>query len=336
MAVTIKDIAKIAGVTHSTVSRCLNDRPGVSDAMRLKIKQIAQDLEFEFNANARGLNTSKTGTIGVIVNEDDADGQPHIFTNTFLRHIRQQLEEHDLDTLTTFSHNNFSGKDNILKLVNRRKVDGLIILSNNIGIDSIRFLHENRFPFIYAHQVPPETAEAVNAVYCDHFRGGYLAAKHLLDRGHKRLLCLARRDNRAEFRLRTEGFMSALAEAGIPFDETDIVPVEGFLHSGPGIIELIQPLLKNHDAVFAHTDLIALVVMKELLKLGYRIPDDVAIAGYDNIELCSFFEPNLTTIAQPAKKISIQTCNSLIKILSGRTGHTRIIIQPELVVRDST
>ncbi len=336
MAVTIKDIAKMAGVTHSTVSRCLNDKPGVSEAMRLKIKRIAQDLGFEFNANARGLNTSKTGTIGIIVNEDDADGQPHIFTNTFLRHIRQQLEEHDLDTLTTFSHNNFSGKDNILKLVNRRKVDGLIILSNNIGLDSIKFLHENNFPFIYAHQVPPETAETVNAVYCDHFRGGYLAARHLLDRGYKRLLCLSRRDNRTEFILRTNGFSAALEEAGIPFDESNIVPVEGFLHSGPKIIEDILPLLKNHDAIFAHTDLIALVVMKELLKRGYRIPDDLAVVGYDNSELCSFFEPNLSTIAQPAKQISLQTCNSLIKILSGSAEHSRIIIQPELVVRKST
>lgn len=336
MHVTIKDIARIAGVTHSTVSRCLNDKPGVSDSMRVVIKKIARDMGFEFNANARSLNTSKTGTIGIILEEDYCSSNLHFYTNSFLWHIRQRLEEEDLDTLTTFSRNNVSKKDNILKLVNRRKVDGLILLSSTIGKSSIDFLGQTGTPFIFSHQIPSSSFGEVNAVFCDHFKGGYMATRHLIDQGCRNILCITREDQREEFSLRTKGYKVALKEAGLPFNSKHIISGGYSLNCGSETIDKIEPYLSEADGIFAHTDLLALGVLKELKKRGIRIPGDIAIIGYDNIELCTYVEPALSSICQPSLEISIQTCENLIRMMAGESLSSRTMIPPTLIHRLSS
>ncbi len=335
MAVTIKDIARIAGVTHSTVSRCLNEKPGVSPAKREEIKKIARDLGFEYNANARSLNTSKTGTIGIILNDDADDDQPHFYTNTFLKHIRHQLEEGDLDILTTFKKNVISNKDNIIRLVNRRKVDGFIILSSSIEKKTLEFLKKGNIPFVFSHQIPPLEAGSVNAVYCDHETGGYMATRCLLDKGRRKILCLCRPEDRREFSLRTLGYRKALEEYGIGVDESLIIQGINDLEKIDEMWETLSPYLNRIDAVFAHTDIMGIVLIKALEKRGIAVPGDIAVVGYDNIGLCSFVEPNLTSVAQPSKAISVQTCELLIDLLSGRREARKVVIPPELVIRDS-
>ncbi len=335
MAVTIKDIARIAGVTHSTVSRCLNDKPGVSDAKRVEIKKIARDLGFEYNANARSLNTSKTGTVGIILNDDADDNQPHFYTNTFLRHIRHQLEEEDLDILTTFTRNNISGKDNIVRLVNRKKVDGFIILSSTIDSGTIDFLRDNKVPFVFSHQIPPKELGEVNAVYCDHVNGGYLATRHLLEQGRRRILCLTRPDKRFEFSQRTLGYKSALMEFGLSYDKSLVVSGINDLSRRDEMWDILSGQAGRIDAIFAHTDIMAITAQKALEKKDWQIPSDIAIVGYDNIGLCTFVEPALTSVAQPSKTISVKTCEILIRLLSGEDVKSRIIVPPWLVVRES-
>ena len=151
--------------------------------MRGEIKKIAADLGFEFNANARGLNTSRTGTIGIILDDQIGNTNLHFFTNSFLAEIRNTLEKEDLDVLTSFTRNSYSQKDNIIKLVNGRKVDGLIILNSSPEKESINFLKESRVPFVFSHQIPKKRYGKVNAVYCDHMEGGRLAVEHLISRG---------------------------------------------------------------------------------------------------------------------------------------------------------
>ena len=336
MAVTIKDIAKIAGVTHSTVSRCLNDKPGVSDSVRAEIKKIAADLGFEFNANARGLNTSRTGTIGIIMNEDLGDGNLHFFSNSFLSQIRNILEKADLDMLTSFSRNSLNQKDNIKKLVNRRKVDGLILLCSSITKDSVDFLRASKTPFIFSHQIPSRNFGEVNAVYCDHMKGGYLAAKHLIDRGRRNIVCVKRKDDRTEFQMRTDGYVKALNDHGLPYRPEYILPGGSTLDCGREIMADIEPFLGEIDGIFAHTDLLALALLKEFRHRGIRIPEDISLIGYDNIELCTYVEPNLSSINQPSRDISVQTCEILIRQLNGIVEPDIRVIPPELIIRASS
>lgn len=335
MPVTIKDIARIAGVNHSTVSRCLNDKPGVSDAVRAEIKKIAADMGFEFNANARGLNTSKTNTIGIIMDEDYHTGNLHFFTNAFLRHIRQRLEKEDLDTITTFPLNNVSGKDNIRKLVKRRRVDGLIILSSAVTKETVDFLRDRSVPFVFSHKIPSADFGPVNAVSCDHYRGGYLATEQLIKRGCKNILCLVREDSRDEFFQRTRGYEAALRDKGIPIVPEYIVPGGYSLNCGRETVKRLESLLGSIDGIFAHTDILALGVMKELKKRGFRIPEDIALIGYDDIELCTYVEPELSSISQPSRDISVETCDRLFRLMAGEQLQEKTVLPPHVVLRES-
>ncbi len=330
MPATIKDIARIAGVTHSTVSRCLNNKPGVSESMRMEIKRIAEELDFEFNANARSLLTSKTGTIGIILNEEQGTHSLHIFTNSFLGYIRRKLEEEDLDTIITFSKNSFTGENNIIRLVRRRKVDGLILLTPRVGKETLRFLKVNRVPHIFSHQIPPDFPGNAGAVYCDHREGGYLATRHLLQRGCRSILCLKRPEADEEFSQRTLGYEDALREAAIPLKKDLVLSREE--------LDATAFDFSGIDGIFAHTDLLALGLMKELKRKNIHIPRDIALVGYDDIELCRLVDPELTSVRQPSKAISIRTCEKLIQQMNREDPKEEgpEILSPRLIPRGSS
>jgi len=336
MAVTIKDIAKIAGVTHSTVSRCLNDRPGVSDKMRQEIKKIAADLEFEFNANARGLNTSRTGTIGVILEEERDRNDMHFFTNAVLSEIRCSLEKRDLDMLTSYYRNSHSKKDNIIKMINRKKVDGLILLCSSIKKETVKFLKETSTPFVFAHQIPKKLYGKVNSVYCDHKFGSQKAVQYLIDQGRRNILCVCRNDNKKEFRLRTKGYKKALEDNDLPFNEEYLIPAGYDWNSSVEAMRSIHPLMSKVDGIFAHTDLIAMGLLREFKKEGIHIPKDIALMGYDNIELCTFLEPQLSTVEQPIQEISDKACQNLFDQLDGNHLVRTELIKPKLILRGTT
>ena len=123
---------------------------------------------------------------------------------------------------------------------------------------------------------------------------------------------------------------------GLPIREDYIIPGGYSLNCGAETIDRIEPFLGTIDGVFAHTDLLALGLLKELKRRGIRVPEDISLVGYDNIELCSYVEPNLTSVNQPSKEISIKTCENLIRQLAGKFEKTSEIITPTLVQRESS
>ncbi|MCP5515303.1 MAG: LacI family DNA-binding transcriptional regulator [Spirochaetales bacterium] len=338
MPLTIKDIARIAGVSHSTVSRGLNGKPGVSDELRDKIKQIASDLGFEFNANARSLSTAKTGTIGIIYDEENYESTLHIYSMGLLRYMRNSLEREDLDAIITFSKNRFTGYDNIEKLINKRKVDGLIIISSKIDIKTIHFLNDAKIPFVFSHQIPDENFGDVDSVYCDHFNGGYIAGGHLIKQGCRKLLCIARKDNRKEFQMRTAGFTSAARDSGLEIDKQSVITGGYTFIDGYNTAIANLDRIKKSDGIFIHTDLKALGVISALSERNISVPDDICVIGYDDTELCTFIKPSLTSIQQPSEKIAVQTCERLIELLNGsrEIKTKKIILPPRLIERDSS
>lgn len=338
MPVTIKDIARLAGVSHSTVSRGLNGKPGVSELMREKIKQIASEVGFEFNANARSLSTAKTGTIGIIYDEENYESTLHIYSMGLLRYLRRNLEKENLDAIITFSRNQFTGNDNIEKLINKRKVDGLIIISSKVKKKTITFLKETGLPFVISHQEPCSSFGSVDTVYCDHFRGGYLAGEHLANQGCRKPVCITRKEKRKEFLKRTEGFLEAMKDNSIPADSRSIIEGGYSFRDGFNAVMENFDIIKKSDGIFVHTDLKALGAMAALKEKGVSIPDDICIAGYDDTELCTFTRPTLTSIQQPTEKISLITCERLIRLLGGeKTPRLKeSVLPPVLVPRDSS
>lgn len=338
MPITIKDIARIAGVSHSTVSRCLNNKGGYSDDTFQKIKKIAAELGFEFNANARSLSTAKTGTIGIIYDEYRDSSNLHPFSVRFQKYIRRILEREDLDTIVTFSHNASNGIDNIERLVSKRKVDGIIIVKSNISSSTYNFLRRMKIPFVFAHQMPDKSLDDIDCVYCDHYLGGYLAGSHLLDKGCTRLLCVTRKEKRKEFSLRTEGFISAVSDRNVQITPEDLINGGDSFYTGYDAVKRNISRVRNYNGIFAHTDFMALGILKALEEENITVPGDMAVIGYDGIEFCDFTTPSLSTVEQPAEKVSILTCERLIDLLSGtkKIKSRKIVIPPTVIERDSS
>ena len=229
--ITLKHIAELAGVSVSTVSRSLNGTSRISEATRKRIRAIAEELGFEFNASARSLITKQVGTIGIILPPSFEQFGVNLYFNTLFNAIRTILEKNDYDLIVAFPSNRFSGQDNIRRLVTRRKVDGLIVMSPRLDASLLEFMRVQGLPFVFSHYPPLDAlAPEFDFIYSDNELGGYMAANHLASLGHRRIFCLTSdSDYELEYRLRLKGARRALAR-GRSGDRGGGPPLRRYVH----------------------------------------------------------------------------------------------------------
>ncbi len=340
--VTIKDIARIAGVSHSTVSRSLNDSSLISSDTKTQIQQIARELGFEFNASARSLSTSRTGTVGIIYPELFETFGNALYLGLLMTHIRHSLEEVSLDNLSTFPVNTCTGESNIQKLIKRKKVDGLIIIHPEIAPEDWQFILEAEIPFVVLHFKPrSHSFEQMNYFFSDHVSGGYQAASHLLSRGCRNILTLTEDSRELQFKERTDGYRNALKEAGISPRPDYIIGGDCSFEFGYEAVMRNRHLLDTLDAIFAQADIMALGAIEALRVLGISIPGDIKVVGYDDTELGKYFRPRLTTIHQPREAHAKAACARLIELLGLRgekqdlSTPVQMVLTPTLVIRET-
>ena len=337
MALTTKDIALLAGVSQSTVSRSLNNSPLISVETRRRVLQIAEEQGFEFNANARGLSTNRTNTIGVIYPDDYLDHDVSLYLGSLLTQLRKILEQWDLDLIVSFKENRKTGIDSIKRLVMRKKVDGLIIVHSQSDTSTLEFLEKSDIPFVFLHFYHNSgKVEGINQVYTDHFTGGYLGTEHLIKLGHRRILCVSA-DAEGEYAQRRRGYQAALEHHKIAWDPALVLFGDRTFQSGYNLVLAHGDLFDSVTATFVHTDTMALGVMEGLKATGKRIPQDIAVVGYDDVELTAYFQPRLTTVHQPREELATLACERLVQLLSAKRSMRgkQIKVQPTLVIRQS-
>lgn len=337
MALTTKDIALLAGVSQSTVSRSLNNSRLISQETRERVLKIAREQEFEFNANARGLSTNRTHTIGIIFPDEYLDFGVNLYFGSLHTHLRETLEKRDLDLIIAFSQNRFTGADNIKRLIIRRKVGGLIIVRSRMAPETLEFLHQSGIPLVFLHFHQESTKlEGIDQVYTDHVKGGFLGTEHLIKLRHKKILCISAGEG-SEYQQRRRGYRNALETHHIPYDESLILYGDRSFQSGYDLVMQNRGLLDTVTAVFVHTDVMALGVLEALKERNIKVPEDIALVGYDDIELSTYFHPHLTTVHQPREKIAVLACERLFEMIGSKKVKRgkEIQIQPTLVVRES-
>ena len=339
MPITTIDIAHMLGISQSTVSRALNDSHLVSTNTKEKVLKIAEEQGFEFNAHAKGLSSRKTGTIGLIYPENFEDFSVNLYFSSLHSQLRDSLEEQDFDLIVLFEKNRQTHKSNIKRLIARRKVDGLIIIKEHLDNETINYMKESKIPFVFFHFSDRYEHDNIDRVYCDHLKGGYLATEYLIKLNHKKIICVASNDLESNvFQSRTEGYRAALKDYGLAVDEGLIISTdEPSFRAGYNVIMNNAHLLEEASAIFAHTDITALGVKEALQDKGYRVPQDISLVGYDDIELCQYFKPYLTTIHQPREQMAKLTCERLVELINAkRIKRSReIVLQPTLIIRDS-
>jgi LacI family transcriptional regulator len=336
--VTIKDIAELAGVSFSTVSRCLNDSSLVSDKTKAKVNKIADDMGFEVNAGARSMITSRVGTVGIVLPEQYTEVNVNVHHGMLMNKLRTSLEKADVDLIVTYQKNHFTGQNNIIRLVTRNKVDGLIILVEDLSSESLEFLKKRSVPFVCIHYPPGDALKDQEVIFTDHYMGGRLVAEHLLEKGNESFILIAMEEEHLEFRQREEGFCDTIEKAGFKFirffsDST-------FDAARAVVSENIDEIRKG-DALFGSNDLIAIGAIRAMKEQGIVIPDDISVVGYDDSDFGLYNSPSLTSIHQPREELAHISCDRLFvqmeKMKSGEeVRKKRISIQPVLVPRESS
>ena len=327
---TIREVARIAGVSHATVSHVLNNTRFVAEETRERVLAAMDELNYRPNALARSLRSGKTNTIGLVLPDS---------SNPFFADIGRSIENAAFKLGYNVFLCNTEGDTHRERLyvdvLSKKQVDGIIFVAAGDQADSLNFLVNQEMPVVLVDRDLPDCE--VDAVLTDNRQGGYLATQHLIELGHRRIACITGPSRITPGAERVNGYCEALEEAGIPYD--DALVLSGNYHPNSGL--RAATALFNLDfpptAIFALNDLMAVGALRAAVKIGCRVPDDVAIIGYDDIEFASFVNPPLSTIAQPKTEIGFQAAN----ILAGRIADTarptcRIVLPPELIVREST
>ncbi|MBZ4684232.1 MAG: transcriptional regulator, LacI family [Fusobacteriales bacterium] len=339
--VTIKDIAKIAGVNPSTVSRSLNDNPVIPEKTRKRIKDIAKKLNFEFNSSARNLSLNKTDNIGLIISNGFDSDSTMPFVSIILEKTRKILSKNSLDTIVEFSKNIYTNESNIQKMISAKKVDGFLILDSNFSKKEFNLLKKHKIPFEIMHFKPNfENSDNYGYTATDHFEGGVIATDFLIENGFKNVFTITAIQNDIsfnEFTLRTAGYRYSLTKNQIEINENNILYTNISYEDTYKTIKDNIHKFKKGDAIFAQTDIMAFAVINALREYNLNVPNDISVIGYDNIDMARYFYPALTTIMQPLDELIEKSCYNLVKKIKNVTfkDNYKTLIKPKLIIRDS-
>ncbi|SDG75122.1 transcriptional regulator, LacI family [Thermoanaerobacter thermohydrosulfuricus] len=330
MAVTIKDIAKLANVSITTVSRVINNKTeGVSEETRNRILQLVKELGYQPNAIARGLVTKKTKTVGLII--------PDI-SNPFFPDIARGVEDsahiYGYNVFLCNTDDNLEKESEYINALKEKYVDGIIFTSSSIPKhEHITDLIKSGIPVVIMDR--RIDSEDIYGVFLDNYEGGYIATKYLIDLGHKRIGCITGPLYISNAIERLEGYKRALVDNEIEVDNRLIF--EGDYKINSGIIGAEKLLEHEVTAIFASNDLMAYGAYKAIRSYGYKIPDDISVVGFDDIQLSQILEPQLTTIRQPAYDMGLTAARMLIKLIEGKKMNKKIAnFRPQLIIRQST
>lgn len=327
---TLADVAQAAGVSQMTASRAINGKPGVSNDLRQAILSLAEELGYHPNQIARGLATSYTTSIGLVVPDN---------TNPFFAQIARGVE----DTAYSQNYNIFlvntaeepAREKAVLNSLWQKGIDGLILCSSRLPTDSLEE-EVNRFPAVVLlnrelRPLPPH----VVMININDQRGAHLAVQYFLEKGRHHIAYLNGPANSFSAGRRKEGYRDALEAAGIPFDPTMVescAPDTEGGRIGAGVLLARRP---DIDAIYAFNDLVAAGAVQMIQEAGKKVPEDITVIGVDDIPLATFIRPQLTTLHVNLREIGCQAMQNLLDIIEGRKSSTAIFIEPELVVRDS-
>jgi LacI family transcriptional regulator len=327
---TIREVAESAGVSYATVSHVINNTRLVSPETRQRVLTAMEALNYRPNALARSLRQGKTNTLGLVLPDS---------ANPFFAEISRGIEDEafkkgysvflcntELDTQRELFY---------VDVLSKKQVDGIIFVAAGDQPDSLEYLRQRNMPVVMIDRDLPNVE--VDAVLTDHSLGGYLATRHLLELGHTRIACIAGPSSITPSAERITGYRRALEEAGLPCDETLILRGDYHAQSGMEITHTILQMDPRPTAIFALNDLMALGALRAAAEEGCSVPSDLAVVGYDDLELAHFTNPPLTTIAQPKKEIGAQAIHLLVDRMSHKNRPPmRVVLPPELIVRRST
>ena len=337
MNITIKDIARAAGVSHPTVSRALNNHPAISPVTRDRIKELAQQMGYVPNAAARGLKTNRTRALGVILRQIDDP-----FWSEVLDGVDSVLHPEGYSLFIASTHMEKQREKEVVQAMVQRGVDGVILLAPQFSEDQCQIFNNNNLPMVMVNN--EGAGECQYIIYNDDIYGATLVTRHLVGLGHTRLAYLGNRTGGMTNRNRLAGFRAEMQASRLPIDEQCIYHASAGNPSGgrEGATYLLS-LDEPPSGIICYNDFLASGVYNLLYERGLRIPRDISVTGFDNISIAAFLSPPLTTLHQckfelgeGAARMMLEVLNNRQKAIPDHAPSKKISLKGILQVRAST
>ena len=327
--ITIKDVAREAGVSVATVSRVYSGRDPVSEHTRSRVCAVGARLGYAPHGAAQSLITNRTSTIGVLL--PDLYGE---FFSEVIRGIDQTARLHGYHVLVSSAHQDPAAMEAALRAM-RGRVDGMIIMSPDIATRSQLAALPVRFPIVLLNSADP--GRHSGSITIANFDGAYAMVRHLIALGHRRIATLCGTEGNLDAAERRRGFRAALDDAGIEWDAELELSADFDEHSGFAAAERLLALDPLPTAVFAANDSMAIGALSAFRRAGLRVPDDIAVAGFDDIPTARYMDPPLTSVHVDISALGERAARRLLTAMMGPQDGVRSdeVLPARLVVRAS-
>lgn len=330
---TIKDVAKKAGVSVSTVSRALNNYSDISESTRETILRVAEDLGYKPNVIARSLSSNRHFRLGMLVEDYESAGLLNPLTFEIIMGFKNAAARQDYEVILLSTTSDMQKSQDLSRLYADKQIDGAFIMGLKMTDEYYKQLSSIKFPCVL------QDINIQNPMACcvgvDNVKGAFLAVDHLIKYGHRKIGFINGHKDAFVSYERLDGYYLALSRNGIQIDRNLIINGDfSDKIAEASVGELIE---KNEDmtAVFCSSDLMAMGAINGLNNLGFSVPDDISVVGFDDVYMAEYMTPKLTTIHQNRGKIGETAANILINMVAGQ-AMGRVLIEPELVIREST
>ncbi len=331
MAVTMKDVAKLAGVSLSTVSRVLNNSSLVKEKTAEKVKKAVKKLNYQVDDSARILRTQKSNLIGFI-----GAGMGNPFLTKLLKGVETTANEKGYNILYGDSDGEYRQEINYLNIMRRKKIDGIIILSANIYTDLLKKIKRYEIPVVFASGYINDNDIA--CVTVDNVNAAHDVIDYFIKQGHKKVgIISGPYSDTVASEERIKGVRLAYKLNNKEFSKELIVEGEFNFESGYTGAKTLLEKDEQISAIFAFNDVMAIGALKYLKSIGKKIPEDISVIGFDDIELAQYVNPQLSTVAQSPLELGANSVELLDKLIKNKDiEENKIIIPHNLILREST
>jgi len=332
--ISIKEIAKLSGVSVATVSRVINNNGRFSEETRQRVMSIIEETNYETNNVAKSLRMNKSNTIGILVPDIS-----NAFFASIVRKLESYLFEEGYSTIICNTDRSKEKELTYMKTLESKMIDGLIVISGpkEFEIENLN----KKIPVVCIDRKPKDNQDIV-LIQSDNYQGGWIATEELIQKGCKNIALLAHRETISTFKARQEGFVDALKKHNFDFNEESIIEITSVNY--PSQMEAAKMFLlekfkqgATYDGIFALNDRLAIGAIEAALELGLNIPEQIKIVGFDNDLISRYCYPKLTTINQNTTVLAKKAYVVLLDLINGgSTEKQQQVVPIELKVRETT
>jgi DNA-binding LacI/PurR family transcriptional regulator len=335
VAVTIKDVAKKANVAPSTVSRVIANSPRISEKTKKRVRKIMDELGYHPNLNARSLANQTTTAIGLVMPSSANKSFQNPFFPEVIRGISSfaHIKEYSLYMSTGETEEEIY--EGVVKMVQGRRVDGIVLLYSRIDDKVIQYLIEQDFPFVLIGK-PHQAVEEVTYIDNDNYLAGREVTEYLISLGHKQIAFVGGSPDLMVTKERLAGVREALKIAGLPLLDEYIFYMDFLREGGQKAVEQLMSLPQPPSAIVVTDDLMALGVLSTLVEKGYSIPDDISVVSFNNVIFAEIASPPLTSVDVRIFQLGYEAAKSLIEKIESPDLAPKSIIVPYKIIKRQT